>query len=288
MRSFRIHIILLLMLPLPVIAQDSIPNSGFERWEWSDDDGSDSMELPVGWEPINTDSNGVVKDSNAFQGDHALTLKNYHGGWEGEASKVISIFSLNRIPDSVSFFLKGDVDAVDTIFVSAQVNSPDTFNNVFWRSDTAFEEFQKVVFPYKFPRPDTAQNYSASISVQSGICGGGPCGSTRITVDAFGLIFDSSSASIADPVPKSIPWKIYTRRLGTEKQIAVERNGKMIPSREILTFNLYDVTGSQVLYEKFSSYTERKVFSISELSPGLYIGQLSTKSNVFTKKIVIR
>ena len=59
-------------------------------------------------------------------------------------------------------------------------------------------------------------------------------------------------------------------------------------SQSINSFQLYDVTGKQVLIEKLNSNKAKYSFSTKSLSEGLYIAKITSNDfQVFSKKVII-
>jgi hypothetical protein len=133
-----------------LMAQDTIPNSGFERWEqvitWYED--------PVDWETNNTHITPFVnKDTAAYEGKYSIELLT--GG------TAHTTFPLEDIPIYGRAFVRTDISEADTVWIKASFYTSDTIGawGEWYTTETidTFTEITFSIFSHTFFQPDSAR-----------------------------------------------------------------------------------------------------------------------------------
>ncbi len=270
---FSLGLILSQTILLRASNVDSIPNSGFERWNFI------SWYLnPAGWGTNNTSllAATVVQDSNSYSGLLAMQLLN-SGSLVPEASVG---FKIQQHPISLSGFVRNDILTNDSAYVIVRLyrqNQPvDSGSFTFYGGINPF--YHSFIIPI-------SQNSSNTDSCEIRMYGGQQYLSS-ISFDDLSLTQSSNIGSTSD----DNKFKIYPNPFSSYIRVEFSE-----PIDEDAYIEIYDINGKLVagknlLNNIIAVYTQKNGTTLlieqEALAPGVYSLVVNTSGKRYSKKII--
>ena len=256
MKTQILLLAVLISLTIQNIAQNPIPNPGFENWSnvggW--------YENPDNWTTSNATFSCTLikKDNNSSHGNFATQILTY--GCQAWAQVK---FPITVHPMNMSCYVKTNLAGIDNVIIRIELlNAGNVVDSGSWTNSSSISTYALITVPI-------TQNTSV---IDSGIIyleGGNNYG-TELVVDE--LYFDKVSG--IDEKENSTSWTVYPNPLNQYSTLTFENLEK-----ENYTLTLHDLHG-RIVRTITDIITDQVLIERANLSSGLYFFHLYSDKNV--------
>ena len=247
--------LVLISLTIQINAQ-TIPNHGFENWNWN----YIWFENPTNWITNNNQVlTQVVKDTIPFQGNYAIKVSSY--------GFCKSIFEFPNHPISLNMYIKTEFIEIDTVSIDVFIYSDGNIVD----SGSWLNTNISPVTNWTMTTIPITQNTALLDSIEIQINGGSQWG-TSLGVDEFSFEIISGIEEIGNRVL----WSLNPNPI-TDKAVLTFEDS----NNENKTLTIYNSTGH--LFMTIDNITTRQVIiEKKNLVSGLYIFQLQNKRGIIS------
>lgn len=260
-------------------AFSQIPNSDFENWQWI----GGWYENPDEWTTNNAQLSSIEvgKDTNAYQGNYAMKLKNYNTYYRAWAQIK---FPIATHPFKLIGYVKCRLaDNADTVSIKITLlNNGLQVDSGVWLGTSSISNYIQIKIPLS---QNTSIIDSAIIVITGGshLTNNQPGMGTEFWLDNLSLDFTNGVQNLKK---NESQFNIFPNP--ASQYVMIEFTGEIHSSR-IIGIKLYDIIGKEIKIienKELLNGNKQSNIDLSFLPNGLYFMELKTNQEIEFKKII--